>query len=400
MKMTRKILVMLGTAFFTFSCAEKEFGATSDIDLPIPEITSCPESTDVGEIITIQGVNFIAPNTVMLGDTPATIVSETEKSIQVQMPRIFTKNYITVRNAHLRSGESASQIAPNYPDASEVVITWPNSIARGSKVVIEGQNVDMICEVDFLGIIYTIDGNQHSPDAISFNIPTDFPEAEVELQVKTIFNTILVSPMIPIVDFEGVYLITDFEDGNLMVTLGDATTHVTTVQDHRTGITAPQGSKFLSVYAENAGFWDYVGHLHCTFTYPVNLAVFDDPYLSFRYNSADGVGNISPSFIMLNEDGVACERAFDFSPAITGNPEDDQMIHPTNGEWEWISVPMSASVFTGKWAGPADYVFDPSGIAIAFKMMFKPLKSYNWNGVNTKQRINVDEICITEGKMQ
>ena len=402
MKIIRNILVLFAFIAFATSCSEDEFGKTSDIELPIPEITSISENVAVGSNITIKGKNFKAPNSVMLGDIPLKIVSENESEVVVIAPRVFSKDYITIRNVHYRVAESASQITPIYPKPEDVKVKWPERIPRGSRLAIAGENIDMVTEVTLLGDKYIIDGNVNKPDTIWFNVSGEIEEAEGVLTLKTRFNTTFESPVLPITDFEGEFLIADFEDGDMhFIAPGNMDALQMTAQMNRAGITAPQGENFLSAYYDNAGFWDFTGSFKVDFAKPVNMSVFKDPHINFYYNSADGVAAFYIAVISQNGNNRAC--------GPTGHPLDlGGMWHPTNNQWELISIPMTPANFKENWGGNSD-PFDPSGVIVAIEFLCKPLEATWWNGteaviggpeVNRKGRLNLDKICITDGPMQ
>lgn len=400
MKIIRYIFTLFILISFVVSCSEDEFGKTSDIDLPIPAINSVPDLATVGSNITIKGENFISPNSVMLGDTPLKIVSEKENELIVTVPRIFSKNYLIVRNAHYRVAESPNQLTPVYPKPEDVKVIWPTKIPRGSRMAITGENIDMVVEVDLLGEKYPIDGNAGKPDTIWFNVSGDIEEAEGKLILKTIFNTTFESPVLPITDFEGSFMIADFEDGNLHFNSpGSLETLQLTCQINRNGIISPQGEKFFSLYYDNAGFWDYTGSFLVEFEKAVNLSVFKDPHLNFRYNSADGVAAFYISVIQGGNNRVC---------APTGHPLDfGGMWHPTANKWEWVSIPMTANNFSINWGGNSD-PYNPKGIITKIEFLCKPLEATWWNGsqivegaeTNRKGRLNLDEICITDGPVQ
>ena len=397
MKVLKNMLSIVCFAVLLTGCAEKDYEEHSDIDIPVPVLSEIPEQGNVGTEISIVGNNFAAPNYVTLGETPLTVVSETETNIVVKLPRVFSRSAITVQNVFERVSEEIFYVTPIYPNKDEIkVIEWPTELPKGQSIVIAGENVDLITEVIIAGQTFKIDPGVQQPEKLTVVIPANLVGTSSKILAKTILNTYLESEELPITEFNGEILLCDFEDGNLLTNLGDMTGINYTLQSNRQGIDTAEGEHFLSFYADgNFGFWTYLGTVIIRKT--VDLSVFNDPYLSFLYNSDDNVSNFQVGAIQGQR-----TTGGDFKPALTGNELDNLMLRPTKGEWQWISVRM-ADLLVYAW-GSDTSPFDPKGQLDGFDLILKPLQASWWTGteigsaeVNKVFKLNLDQISITDG---
>lgn len=396
MKIFKNILSIICFTVLLTGCTEKDYGENSDIDIPVPVLNEIPEQGNVGTEITIAGKNFAAPNYVTLGETPLTIVSETETNIVVKLPRVFSRSTITVENVFERISEEKFYIAPVYPDKDAIKVTeWPTEVPKGQSIVIKGENVDLITEVIIAGQTFKIDATVQQPGKLTVIMPANLIGTSSKILVKTILNTYLESETIPITEFNGEIIICDFEDGNLLTNLGDMTGINYTLQSTRQGIEAADGNRFLSFYADgNFGFWTYLGNV--AIRKIVDLSIFNDPHLTFLYNSDDNVSNFQVGALQGNGESGSV-----FRPELTGNDLDDWMLRPTKGEWQLISVRM-VDLLTDIWSG--DTSFDPKGVLNGLNLILKPFKATMWTGteigsaeINKIFKMNIDQISITEG---
>lgn len=398
MKVFKNILSIICFSVLLTGCSEKDYGENSDIDIPVPVLNEIPEKGNVGTEITIIGENFVAPNYVMLGETPLTVVSETKTSVVVKLPRVFSRSAITVENVFRRISEEKFFIAPIYPDRDAIKVTeWPTEIPKGQSIVIKGENVDLISDVTVAGQTFKIDAAVQQPGTLTVVMPANLVGTSSKIVAKTILNTYLESPELSITEFNGEVILCDFEDGNLLTNLGDMTGINYTLQSNREGIEPAEGNHFLSFYADgNLGFWTYLGSVVIRKT--VDLSIFNDPHLSFLYNSGDNVSNFQVGAIQGNR-----TTGGDFKPALTGNDLDDLMLRPTKGEWQWISVRL-ADMLVYAW-GSDSSPFDPKGQLDGFDFILKQLIASRWTGtevgpvdnVNKIFKLNLDQISITDG---
>lgn len=397
MKIFKNILSIICFTVLLTGCTEKDYGENSDLNIPVPVLNEIPEQANIGAEITITGKNFAAPNYVTLGETPLTVVSETETNIVVRLPRVFSRSNITVENVFERISEEKFYIAPVYPDKDAIKVTeWPTEIPKGQSIVIKGENVDLITEVIVAGQTFKIDATVQQPGKLTVIMPANLVGTSSKILAKTILNTYLESEIIPITEFNGEIILCDFEDGNLMTNLGDMTGINYTLQSTRQGIEAVQGNHFLSFYADgNFGFWTYLGTVVIRKT--IDLSIFNDPYLSFLYNSDDNVSNFQVGAVQGSR-----TTGGDFKPTLTGNELDNLMLRPTKGEWQWISVRMS-DLLVYAWGADAS-PFDPKGQLDGFDLILKPLQASWWTGteigsteINKVFKMNIDQISITDG---
>lgn len=400
MKIYKNLLSIICLSMLFIGCSEKDYDEHSDINIPVPVLKEVPEQGNVGAEITIVGENFTAPNYIMLGETPLTVVSETATSIVVKLPRVFSRSNITVENVYERISEEKFSIAPIYPDKEAIKVTeWPTEIPKGQSFVIKGENVDLITDITVAGQTFKIDAAVQEPGKITVVMPGKLEGTSSKIVAKTILNTYMESPLLPITEFNGEIVLCDFEDGDLLTSLGDMTGINYTLQSNREGITAPQGNKFFSFYAESnnvIGYWMYLGSI--TIRKSVDLSMFNDPHLTFRYNSGDNVSNFQVGALQ----GTA-KPAGDFKSALTGNELDNAMLRPTYGEWQWISVRL-VDFLVGAWNANDTTPFDPKGTIQGFDFILKPFLASWWTGteigtseVNKAFKINLDQISITDG---
>lgn len=398
MKVFKNILSIICFSVLLTGCSEKDYGENSDIDIPVPVLNEIPEKGNVGTEITIVGENFVAPNYVMLGETPLTVVSETKTSVVVKLPRVFSRSAITVENVFRRISEENFFIAPIYPDRDAIKVTeWPTEIPKGQSIVIKGENVDLITDVTVAGQTFKIDAAVQQPGTLTVVMPANLVGTSSKIVAKTILNTYLESTELSITEFNGEVILCDFEDGNLLTNLGDMTGINYTLQSTRKDIEPAEGKHFLSLYADgNLGFWVDLGAIVIRKT--VDLSIFNDPHLSFLYNSGDNVANFQVGAIQGKR-----VTGGDFKPALTGNDLDDLMLRPTKGEWQWISVRL-ADMLVYAW-GSDSSPFDPKGQLDGFDFILKQLIASRWTGtevgpvdnVNKVFKLNLDQISITDG---
>ena len=401
MKMIRKmknIFIFIYVALLFVGCSDDNYGEHSDVVIPIPVLGDVPSEYNVGAEITITGHNFVAPNYVTLGDVALTVISETEGAIVVKLPRVFSRSALVVMNAFERTSQEVCYISPIYPDRESIKVTqWPTEIPRGQTITISGENVDLITELTIAGQNFPIDATTQSPGKLTVVIPADLSGNSSKIVARTVLNTYLESEEIPITEFDGEILLCDFEDGNLLTELGDMTGITYTLQDTRDGIVAEYGEHFFSYYAQGdiIGYWTYLGTIKIRRS--IDLSLFEDPHLSFLYNSDDNVCNFQVGALQ----GVAMP-AGDFKPELTGNELDDFMLHPTNGQWEWVSVRL-VDFLVNAWASDTT-PFNPQGMLDGFDFILKPLQASWWTGtaigsaeVNKIFKINLDQVMITDG---
>ena len=404
---TNKLLISLLCSVAFVACKEDEFGTHSDLNYPIPIVSSVSEGAIVGSEITITGKNFAAPNTVSIDGISMTITSETETEIKAVLPRIFSGAPIVVRNAYLNQNEESIVIQPNYPAAEEIVVTeWPETIYRERPLVMRGENVDLITEITVGDTTFTVNHTSQSPDRLVQMMPNNLNGTSSKITLKTILGNTLESAVIPIENKPDPYIP---EDDLLLMDFEDQVTHFEpapafssyTVQINREGIDpAPQGGNYyLSFYAQNiASNWDHLGSVKVEYSPAVDLIMFNDPHVTFLYNSDDNIGNFQFS-VMQN----GTQFGGYFMAGSTDNPDDAWTLRATNGEWQWVTARLS-TILNENWTGNGK-TFDPNGYINTVELIIKQINAGYWDGsttaggvfVNNQMKLNIDQIYITDG---
>lgn len=404
---TNKLLISLLCSVALVACKEDEFGTHSDLNYPIPIVSSVSEGAIVGSEITITGKNFAAPNTVSVDGISMTITSETETEIKAVLPRIFSGAPIVVRNAYLNQNEESIIIQPNYPAAEEIVVTeWPETIYRERPLVMRGENVDLITEITVGDTTFTVNYTSQSPDRLVQMMPNNLQGTSSKITLKTILGNTFESDVIPIENKPDPYIP---EDDLLLMDFEDQVTHFEpattfsnyTIQINREGIDpAPQGGNYyLSFYAQNiASNWDHLGSVKVEYSPAVDLIMFNDPYVTFLYNSDDNIGNFQFS-VMQN----GTQFGGYFAAGSTDNPDDAWTLRATNGEWQWVTARLS-TILNENWTGNGK-TFDPNGYINTVELIIKQINAGYWDGsttaggvfVNNQMKLNIDQIYITDG---
>lgn len=419
---TIKYISIAATLLLTvLSCSEDKYGEKSDVNYPIPVIKTVTDNPMVGTKIVITGDNFIAPNIVSVNGISMKIVSQDENIIEAILPRVFETAPIIVRSAYGRYSENKTEMKPKYPAETDITVTsWPVEITRGRPFVIMGTNVDLVKQVVIGQTTINIDGLMEQPGRIVVDVPTSVSESSSKIVLKTVIGSVIESAVIPVIDYDpsswiaiDPVVLIDFEDGLTRFSKGDFPDNQYTAQINRSGIIAPQGSKFFSLYVPNVSSpyskWTYMGSIKMQFEYPVKLSVFHDPYISFLWNSDDDIGSFQLAMKQGSKTGGAT-----FSPGKTEGPNakyDLYTLRPTNGNWQWVTARLKDLVIEN-WGGGFSGL-DLSGKIDHIELIFKQINGANWKGtygtvdpndiynwsadVHTSFKGNIDQIMITDG---
>ncbi len=389
------------------ACKEDDFGTHSDLNYPIPVVVSVTENPSVGSEITIAGKNFAAPNTVSIDGISMTVTSETETEIKAVLPRIFTGAPIVIRNAYLNQNEENIVIMPNYPSAEEIAVDeWPEKIYRGRPLVMRGRNVDLVTEITIGDTTFSVNYTSQSPERLVQMMPSDLAGTSSKIVLRTVLGNTIESAELAIENKPDPYvpepdlLLMDFEDQKTHFVPAAAFSNYT-VQINREGIApAPQGGNYyLSFYAQNiASNWDHLGSVKVEYTPGVDLIMFNDPHVTFLYNSVDNIGNFQFSVV---QNGTTFGGYF--AAGSTDNPEDAWTLRATKGEWQWVSARLS-TILNENWTGNGN-TFDPNGYINTVELILKQINAGYWDGtttaggvfVNPQMKLNIDQIYITDG---
>lgn len=406
MKVLQNIIIGLFMMFVASSCSEDDYGKHSDIDLPVPTIASITSDPLVGEEITIAGQDFAIPNTVSIDGISMKVVSESENEIRAILPRLFEVAPVVVRNVYGRLTTNENTIKPKYPPMEDIVVNkWPTKIIRERAIFIKGDNVDLVKEIRIGETVISVNGLTQSPGRIAVLIPNTLQGTASTIKLKTVYGSYIESPELPIEDpsdwFEPVdpVVLLDFEDGETHFAKGDIADADFTAQINREGISAPEGSNFFSFYVDNiSSNWLYLGSIKLIFSPAIDLIEFTDPHISFRFNSADNVGNFQFKVVQDGKVGGSY-----FANGVTNDPLDRWMLRPTSGEWQWVTARLR-DLINENWGG--DFTkFDPQGRVEEVELIFKQINAGYWDGVtsdggafvNNKFKLNIDQVMITDG---
>lgn len=402
MKILHNILI-ISLVLFGISCSEDNYGEHTDINLPVPTVTSVTAEPIVGAEISIKGENYASPNTVSINGISMKIVSESVTEIRAVLPRIFEAAPIVVRNAYGRQSENEDIIKPKYPDASEITVTkWPMKILRGKNLVIEGTNVDLITEITIGTTVIAVNGLNQTPERMAAFVPANLEGTSSTIIVRTILGTTIESGVLDIEDSfapADPILILDFEDGITHFTKGDVPDVDFTAQINRSGIAPIEGNNFFSLYIQNIpSNWSYLGSIKLTFSPALDLSEFTDPHFSFLLNSDDNICNFQVKTVQSGKVGGSY-----FANGVTNDSRDKWTLRPTAGQWEWVTANMKKMI-NENWGGGFDG-FDPQGSIEEIELIFKQVNAGYWNGVDTDSgvfvnnlfKLNIDQVMITDG---
>lgn len=410
------------------SCSEEEYGENSSIDYPIPVISSVTPDVAVGEEITITGENFTSPSSVTVDDISLNIVSQEDKKIVAVLPRIFKTSSIVVRNAFGRYSEEKILVKPIYPSEQQIIVTsWPKQITKGRPLIIRGLNLDLVTQVTIGTVNISVNGLNQQQERLMVLVPETIEDSSASISLKTIVgSTISLNGTLPIVEYDPTNwnpiepaVLMDFEDGEMHYENGDMPSNLCTAKLNGAGngIISPDGSKnYFSLYAKEItgsySMWTYLGSLKMTFSKPIDVSEFHDPYISFYWNSDDNIG----SFQMAVEQGSQKGGAT-FSPGKTDKQYDPAAkydlytLRPTNKQWHCITARLKDLVVEN-WGGDFKE-FDLFGQINSIELVFKQINGVYWNGKydtenpddiynygvqgNKEFKANIDKIMITDG---
>jgi hypothetical protein len=383
---TKALLVSTGFLIFSGCTKVNDFSTDYDIEWPVPKIVSIsPVRETIDKTITITGTSFEKLSKVAIGnpETEAVVVSSSATQIVARIPRSVNAGPVTIYTKYNQKGVSEQVFTPIYLDVN--VTGWPARMTRGEVLVVKGQNMDMILEVEVDGKKIPVSVKPGAPmDQVS--IPTiglTLPDKVVVKVTKAragILNG--TSPLITVEnpsDYfipEAPVLLFDFETGaNPYVNYGGSTA--------TSGFNmspAPKGraARFLTVQKANAVAWEGLGEM--VHTTQINLSSFHKPHLTFLVNTRGKDGYMQ---VEIEQNGTKWGMHFKAS----NSPFDYNLA--TNG-WTWVSVEMKTDNVE-KWGGSGTS-FDPKGSIDKISLGFK-----RGNGSSADYEINLDQIMITDG---
>lgn len=367
------------------ACFNKVTPEEYDINYPVPNITSLSATTDtVGKTLTLRGTNFEKLNSVNFGTMKAEVVSSSATEIVVKIPRQATSGPVTVRNLYKKVGTSPQNFIPIYLYAK--VTAWPTKVVRNSAIILKGENLDMVTQIDLSGIKLSIKGDPSNPGQLT--IPTNGitlgdkvvmkltaslgpfdPTASPEINVEAPSN--LFDPVAPIVLF-------DFEDGVDPFVVADGQNPGHGINTG--GVSKARGNNYLTVTKPGASSWVYQGE--AVKNGPISLAEFHKPHLSFLVNTHGKKGYVQGEFLQ-----GGTKWGLHFKPANSPFAYKFE-----SSDWIWVSVELKTENLE-KWGGDGT-AFDAAGIIESFKLGF------NIGDVNEDWEINVDQVMITDGMVK
>lgn len=370
-----KTVLIAVISALTFSCEESVFTDDSNINLPVSTVTEISNQTPyVGDQITLEGTNMDAVTSVAVGPYTFEIISQSENSMVVEVPRQIESGQLTLINKYKREFTTTDYITPQFYVAK--VITWPSNIEKGKPFILEGENMDLIKEVKLNGTVVSVFGSSTSTKASFSSIGADIEIGEnavIEMTPKV--GDKQTSPGILVIKATDTYIprqtlmIADF-DAAFTAEKGDASTPFAynTING--------QYGKALEVSAASANGWNgiYLKVENNNSGQGYDLSAYNHPHITFLVNTAGGEGYVQP---ILTANGSTEDRHF---TAAFGYG-DDYKIKTAN--WEWRSYDLEAMGFPvvkGK--------LDKIGIQF---------RGGNVNG--TPFYIAVDQVMITDGPL-
>lgn len=410
------------------SCSEDQYGEHSEMDYPIPTITSVTSDVEVGGEITIIGENFAAPSTVSIDGISMNITFQDDKKIVAVLPRLFKTSSIIVRNAFGRSSEEKMVVKPIYPAAEEITVTsWPKQITKGRPLIVRGHNMDLVTQVSVGSVTISVNGLNQQQERLLVLVPETLEESSATIVLKTIVgSTISLGNELPVIEYDPVnwepiepVVLMDFEDGDMHYLSGDMPSALCTAKLNGAGngIVSPDGSNnYFSLYAKEItgaySMWTYLGSLKTVFAKPIDMSEFHDPYISFYWNSDDNIGSFQLAVSQGEQKGGGT-----FAPGKTDKKYDPEAkydlytLRPTNKKWHCVTARLKDLVVES-WGGDFKE-FDLFGQITDIELVFKQVNGVYWNGKygtenpddiynygsqdNKEFKANIDKIMITDG---
>ncbi len=345
--------------FSVISSCEEE-AEEFDLDFPLPQITEfSPASDTVGRTLTITGTNFERITTVSVGGVSISndnfeVTSAT--TITATLPRVLRAGPVAVMNVYERGATTPGNFVPIYPKA--VVAGWPADFNAFGRIIIIGENLDMIttaivngdtASVSVVGTTALVIDTRD----VNFLAGTIGTEVEVSLsgfgdiENQSALLTLL-EPAEELPPGSDPRLLNDFETGTLPwqeweggpVQNEQAGFNLGQVDPHPNG-----GNRFASVLipAVNAQDWSseiFYGDVEPEgdqATDTINLADFRDPHLSFLVNTGAGEARFAVELYESRKWGKWYDG------------EDGPIVINTAGTWRWVSISLAEDSGFGNW---------------------------------------------------
>lgn len=427
MKIVNYITAVTALLVIATSCSEDKYGKYSEIEYPVPVISSVTTDVGVGEEITIIGENFAIPSSASIDGISMKIVSQDASKIVAVLPRLFKASSVVVHNAYGRYSEEERIVKPIYPAAEEIKVTsWPKQITKGRPLIVRGPNMDLVTQVTIGSTTISVNGLMQQQERLLVLIPETFTESSAFITLRTIVGSAITSEEeFDVVAYDPTNwepidpaVLMDFEDGQLHYLSGDMPSNLCTAKLNGAGngITPIDGNNYFSLYAKDItgsySMWSYLGSLKMEFSKPVDVSEFHDPYISFYWNSDDNIGSFQLAINQGEQKGGAT-----FAPGKTERKYDPDAkydlytLRPTNKNWHCITARLKDLVVEN-WGGDFKE-FDLFGQITAIELVFKQINGVYWNGKyntadpddiynyglqgNKEFKANIDRIMITDG---
>lgn len=328
-----KILSCIVLASLSAGCTEDEFSKNYDINLPVSEIIDFNPKTElVGNEITVYGENLEYVTSVFIGNASATIISQAEETLVIQVPRMAEVANITVANKYKRENRSKEVFTPQYLDVT--ITQWPAEIERGKTVSISGQNMDMIQSMKFENVTLAKAAATET-SATYATAGLKLPESG-SLIVVTKTGQTLTSPVISVVEPKETYT------PQQTILLWDFETPPVTAEgwgnSPYTGGVVNNGffGKAYEIKSPAGNGWDgaYIKLTNDNNGNGFNLSAFTSPHITFLVNTNGKNGYMNPAITI---GGSESDKHF---TGQGGEYSDSYKFH-TNG-WEWRSYDLEA----------------------------------------------------------
>jgi len=353
---------------------ESMFSEDYDVNLPAATVTTISNETPfVGSQIVLRGTNLNTVTSVGIGANTFKIISQSNDSMKVEIPRIVEAGAITLVNKYKRQFITSQLLKPQYYVAK--VTTWPSEIQRGKPFELKGENLDLLKEVKIAGKVVSVFGSA-SPTKVSYSSAgVDLGEAAV-IETTPKAGDKQTSAAIPVVAPKATYIprqtlkIVDF-DSPYTVVKGDATAAFTSAE------IAGFFGKGFEVKAAVGNGWNGI---YCKIENDnggkgYDLSAYTNPCFTILVNTKGSFGYVQP--IVTSSSGFEDKHltgAFGYG--------DDYKVK-TDG-WEWRSYPLEALGFSNS-----------KGKLDKFGIQFRG--GNVGNGNSDAFYIAVDQVMITDG---
>lgn len=380
---------------------EQEEGVASTDALTIiysqPVLSVIPEGGQINEEVVIEGENLEYINQLILGETEATIVSQTTSELVFTVPFIL-ENQVTL--SYTYSKEQGTQTVTLEENGFNVLKSWPtiNSIPKAgminTEIVIIGENMNVVDSV-YIG---SFKAEIISQDALTITIVIPDLEVLEGYQAVTLYSyggqEVKSDPVLRVMT-KLEKLLEDFEsfDGDPVVKKKDVLPTYETGLNLDPGLTAPEGNFYASmklVYDQTQ--YNNSGSTYAEFYYKgennlIDLSEFSDPWIHIWINT----NNTSPYFVFY------CDLAETVDGVTKGTHYVKRVNSADYGEgWQLFAWRMSDLQFRA--SSSADpYTSDVFSIynLKTFRIQFRTSSTL----AEETSEFHFDSFMVVEGKM-